>query len=134
VSKYQFLSPEWREAVRAILAEHAGDPTDQPGVTVNAFVTGVPFGEGALALCSERGPVMGWEPGSVDHPDFTIRVDYATVRELVLDTSANRLELAIGSGDIEVDGDFGAFRDWWESRVGDPDTRDLEAEVRAITA
>jgi hypothetical protein len=59
--------------------------------------------------------------------------DYAVALELVLDRSSNGLELALAHGDIEIDGDFEAFRGWWHSRVGDDATRELENDVRAIT-
>jgi hypothetical protein len=51
----------------------------------------------------------------------------------VLDRSPNALELALGAGDFEVDGEFDEFRDWWHSRVDNDDVDQLEREVRAIT-
>lgn len=132
--KLAFLSPEWMEEVRRIKQAHFGDAIDQPGVLVNVVVTDVPFGGSELDVKSARGPVLGLEPGRHERPDFTVRVSWTVARELVLDSSPNGLELALANDDIAVDGDFDAFRDWWRSRVGDEDTRVLEAAIRAVTA
>lgn len=134
MEQYPFLTPEWAEHVRRIKQRYLGDAIDQPGVFVNIEITDAPFGGGTLAARSSHGPVFGIEPGRHEQADFTVRVRYDVARDLVLDGSANALELAIANDDIEVDGDFDAFRDWWESRVGDADTRALEAEIRSITA
>jgi hypothetical protein len=78
--------------------------------------------------------MIGWEPGHAEAADFELVVDYEVARSLVLERSPNGLELALAAGDIDVVGDFDAFRDWWHSRVGDPATADLERRIREITA
>ena len=115
-------------------ADHAGGPTDQPGVTVNATILNAPFDGGTLHLFSNHGPVFGWERGHLPEASFGITIEYPVALELILDRSPNALELALAHGDIEVEGDFDAFRDWWHSRVGDDATRLLEDDVRAITS
>lgn len=134
MTTHPFLSDPWIAEVRRIKARHAGGPTDQPGVTVNATVTNVPFGAGTLELRSEHGPVFGWEMGHLPDASFSITVDYSIARELVLDRSPNALEIAIDAGDIRIDGEFDELRDWWHSRVGDDATRRLEDDVRSITS
>jgi hypothetical protein len=133
VPTHPFLSDPWIAEVRRIKADHVGDPTDQAGVTVNATIVNAPFDGGTLELCSTHGPVIGWEHGHLPEASFSMTIDYAVALELVLDRSSNGLELALAHGDIEIDGDFDAFRDWWHSRVGDDATRELENDVRAIT-
>ncbi len=131
---HQFLSPEWTEEVRRIKRAHEGTPIDQDGLTVNATVTGVPFGPGPVELHSSHGPVIGWEPGHVPHADFGIEVDYAVARELVLDRSLNVLEQALLADQIVITGDRAALRDWWHSRIGNPDAVRLDDQVRDITS
>ncbi|HSL59498.1 MAG TPA: hypothetical protein VK866_16750 [Acidimicrobiales bacterium] len=133
MTSHPFLSEPWIQAVQRIKVDHVGDPTDQP-VRVNGTVTGVPFGAGRIEMHSAHGPVIGWQPGHLDDAEFGIEVDYQVARELVMDTTPNALERAIAAGDIVVTGDVDEFRDWWHSRVADPDTDELEDQVRAITA
>jgi hypothetical protein len=133
VTTHPFLSDRWIAEARRIKAEHIGDPTDQPGLTVNATIVNAPFEDGVLHLFSTHGPVIGWERGHLPDASFSITIDYAVALDLVLDRSPNGLELALAHGDIEVDGDFDEFRDWWHSRVGDDATRLLEDDIRAIT-
>ena len=134
MERHPFLSTEWMDEVRAIKQRHLGDPIDQPGVVANVVVTDVPFGDGVLEVRSTRGPMIGLEPGQYEAPDFSIRVRYTAARDLVLDRTPNALELALNAGDIEVEGDFDTFRDWWRARVGDEETRELEDEIRSVTA
>lgn len=101
---------------------------------MNATITGVPFGDGTIEMHSSHGPVIGWEPGHVSGAEFGITLDDATARDLVLDETPNSVELALHAGEIQLDGDFDAFRDWWHSRVSDDDAAQLDQQVRAITA
>lgn len=134
MTTYQFLSDEWLDAAREVKARHEGDPIDQDGLIVNSTITGVPFGHGTLELRSAHGPVIGWVTGHADDAEISIALDYAVARELVLDDTPNALERALGSGDIHIDGDHDAFRDWWHSRVGDERAAALDAELRQLTS
>lgn len=130
----QFLSPEWIDEVRRIKVTHEGTPIDQDGLVVNATITGVPFGDGTLEVHSARGPVIGWEPGHVADPAFSLTVGYHLAREMVLDRSFDVLEQALNAGQITVSGDGSAFREWWQSRVGNPDAVVLDDQVRSVTS
>lgn len=130
----QFLSPEWIDEVRRIKATHEGTPIDQDGLVVNATITGVPFGDGTLEMHSAHGPVIGWEPGHVPDPDFTLTVGYHLAREMVLDRTFELLEQAVNADQITVSGDRSAFRAWWQSRVGNPDAVVLDDQVRSVTS
>jgi hypothetical protein len=131
---YEFLSPEWLDAVRQLKTHHIGEAVDQEGFLVNGVITDVPFGQPVREMHSSHGPVIGWQPGLDPTANVTIRVRYPIARSLVTDDAPNTLELALHAGEIEVDGEFDAFRDWWRSRVGDTDIAALEAEIRGITA
>jgi hypothetical protein len=129
-----FLSDAWLDQVRAVKAAHAGTPIDQPGLVVNATVTGVPFGDATRLLHSTHGPVLGWEPGHDTAATLAIQVDYDLARQLILDTTFDVLSQAIDAGQIVIDGDVDELRSWWSHRIGNPDAVALDDEVRALTA
>jgi hypothetical protein len=129
-----FLSDDWVTQVRAVKAAHAGTPIDQPGMVVNATITGVPFGPGTRLLHSTHGPVLGWESGHDPAATLAIRLDYHLARELIVDTTFDVLSQAIDAGTIAIDGDAAALRSWWSHRIGNPDAVALDDEVRALTA
>jgi hypothetical protein len=135
-TRYPFLSDEWRVAVRRLVDEAAGSPLDQPGLVVNATITGVPFGPGTLELHSGRGPVVGWEPGHVDDAAFSLTTDYYTAKALVLDPSqsSDALAQATSIGTLKVTGDPEELGRWWRRRIGNTVAVELEAKVRDLTA
>lgn len=134
MTSYPFLSNAWIEQVAAIKARHAGNPVDQPGLVVDATITGVPFGAPTRELHSAHGPVVGWQPGHSPDAQFSFTVDHGVARELILDPSYDVLDQAVTAGLLHVDGDAAALRTWWGHRIGNPDAVALDDEVRAITA
>jgi hypothetical protein len=135
-TRLRFLSDEWRAAVREMSAEQlTGSVVDQPGLVVNATVTGVPFGERTLLLHSDRGPVIGWEPGHSPEAAFEIHVDYHVAKALVLDATATADALVQGFATqaVEVTGDASQYRHWWQARLGHRESVELEDRIRAIT-
>jgi hypothetical protein len=135
--RLQFLSDEWRAAVREMVDEQlSGSVVDQPGLVVNATVTDVPFGERTLHLHSDRGPVIGWQPGHSPDAAFEIQVDYHVAKAMVLDASATADTLVQGFAThaVEVTGDPSQYRHWWQARLGHHDSVELEDRIRAITA
>ncbi len=131
---HQFLSEPWMDEVQRIKATHEGNPIDQEGLIVNVTVTGVPFGTGTLEVHSDHGPVINFSPGHVPDPAFSITLDYAIAHELVMDRTLNVLEQAINADQITITGDRSAFRDWWHSRIGNPDAVLLDDQIRAVTS
>jgi hypothetical protein len=122
------------EAVQAIKEAHRANPVDAPGLTVNATITGVPFGEPVRELCSSQGPAMGWRAGRDPMARISMTLDYQLARELVLDETLDVLDQAVASGSLVIEGDSGKLRRWWRSRIANPDLVALEREIRAITA
>jgi hypothetical protein len=136
-TRLRFLSDEWRAVVREMSDEQlAGSVVDQPGLVVNATVTDVPFGERTLYLHSDRGPVVGWQPGHSPDAAFEIHVDYHVAKTMVLDASATADALVQGFATqaVEVTGDTSQYRHWWQARLGHHDSVELEDRIRAITA
>lgn len=129
-----FLSDAWMAEVGAIKQRHENSAIDTAGFVVNATVTGVPFGDGVLELCSEHGPVIGWMPGHEDDAVLSFSLDYALARQLVLDPTLDTLEQAIASGQLQIDGDHSRLRQWWSTRISNPDAVALDNEVRAVTS
>lgn len=131
-----FLSDEWRDAVREMSEDESGIVIDQPGLIVNATVTGVPFGDGTLMMHSDRGPVVGWQPDHSPDAAFEIRVDYHVAKALVLDATATADALVLGFAThaVEVLGDSSQYQHWWRARLGHQSAVELEDRIRAITA
>lgn len=129
-----FLSDAWLEQARAAKAAHAGGRIDTPGLIVNATITGVPFGDSVRQLHSERGPVIGFEPGHHDQPSITIILDYALAREILTATSYDVLDQAISSGALRIDGETEQLRAWWKQRIANPDAVALDDQIRNLTS
>lgn len=134
MTTHAFLSDPWMDAARELKARHLGDATDQAGLTVNGVVTGVPFEAPTLHMHSTHGPMFGWEPGPDPEAQITITLVYETARSLILDRTPDIVELAPAAGEIGVDGDVDASRDWWHARVGNADISALEEAIRVVTA
>ena len=129
-----FLSDAWLAQARALKARHAGTALDQPGLVVNATITGMPFDEPELRLHSAHGPVIGWEPGHDLDASLAFTLDYALARELLLDRDFAVLEQAVDAGALRIDGDRAALRAWWTHRIANPDAVALDDELRDLTA
>ena len=129
-----FLSDAWLEQASAVKARHAATAIDQPGLVVNATITGTPFADGVLELHSSHGPVIGWERGHADEAALSFTLDYALARQLLLADDFAVLEQAVGSGALAIDGDLAALRAWWSHRTANPDAVALDDELRDLTA
>lgn len=101
---------------------------------MNGVVAGVPFEPPTLHMHSTDGPMFGWEPRPDPEAQITITLVYETARSLILDRTPDIVELAPAAGEIGVDGDVDASRDWWHARVGNADISALEEAIRVVTA
>jgi hypothetical protein len=133
MTRYAFMSDEWLTAAQELKSHHLGAATDQDGLTVNGTITDLSFGRSNIEMHSDHGPVFGWSKGLDPDAVISITIAYDTARDLILDRTPNALERAIGAGEIQVEGDVDAFREWWHARVGDPDVEALEAAIRDVT-
>jgi hypothetical protein len=129
-----FLSDAWLAKVAAITSQHEGSAIDTAGFVVNATITGVPFGHDTVELHSQHGPVIGWTPGHATDAALSFTLDYALARELVLDTTLDTLEQAIGSDQLHIEGDGALLRRWWSTRINSPDAVALDDQVRTLTS
>lgn len=108
MAKHPFLSDEWLDTLIALNDEYS-DKVPPPIVKMrlNQNVTGVPFGEGTVAMhtdTTEGRPIVG--RGHLDNPEVTITTDYETARALVVDGDQAAVMQAFMSGKIKVDGDM----------------------------
>jgi hypothetical protein len=134
MNKHRFLSPEWQEAAEPIrqqfMATHASP--DVP-IVANVTLTGVPFGDGGMDLHSLPGIPNVFDPGHVDDPDLTLKMDYALARQILIDRSTNVLELGLQSGQIAIDGDAERLSQHWRSHIGDTSYLEMLTALRGIT-
>jgi hypothetical protein len=106
--KYEFLSPEWIDAVRALRDEYH-DRVQPPSIAVraNVVVTGAPFGTpeilGSIDTSSGQ---LALEEGHVDEPDLTITTDYTTAKALFVQQDPGAAMQAVFGGKIKVTGEM----------------------------
>jgi hypothetical protein len=142
---YQFLSPEWIDAVRAVRDEFeakAGVTIPAIAVKANVVVTDAPFAEpevhGSLDTSSGQ---LRIEPGHVAKPDFTATLDYDTARALLVGDDPNAVMQAFFGGKIRLAGDSSKLLVMQASvqppAPGSPEAAlagEIAQRIRAITA
>ncbi len=104
---YEFLSPEWIDAARAIRDE-LGDPGTPPvAMVMNLIVTDVPFGASPLhAHLDTTVGVLALDEGHHASPDIIITVDWATAKALLIDGKPQAAMSAFMAGKVRVEGDM----------------------------
>ena len=108
--EYEFLSPEWIEAARAIRTEYADQVAapDQP-VRMNVVVTQLPFPDHGDRLHAHVDTTSGGvfpELGHLDQPEVTVTLDYATARDLFVGRDPQAISQAFLAGRLLVEGDL----------------------------
>ena len=108
MAKYQFLTPEWVAAARAIREELEGDaPTPAHVVRMNQVITEVPFGDWELnAHMDTSGGSLEMDLGHLENPDLTVTLDYATAKAILVDGNPQAGMQAFMAGKIKVQGDM----------------------------
>jgi len=108
MAKYQFLTPEWVDAARAIREELEGDaPAPAHVVRMNQVITEVPFGDGELnAHMDTSSGAMEMDLGHLENPDLTVTLDYATAKAILVDGNPQAGMQAFMAGKIKVQGDM----------------------------
>ena len=88
--QYQYLSPEWLEAVRNLREQYRTAKGPEEPILVNYTITDVPFigGDPAEFHLDVRSPLF-YEPGHIAAPNLSISTDYETARTLYSDASWN---------------------------------------------
>ena len=104
---YEFLTPEWIEAVRALREAHPDAGSALPlTIRMNLRVTEVPWGQEVTAhVDTPPGPLMV-EEHHLEGPDLSVTVDYATAKALLVDGNPQAALSSFMAGKIQVDGDM----------------------------
>jgi hypothetical protein len=139
MARYQFLSPPWMDAARAIYNAHRSEapPVDVP-LRANLVITDTPFGEDPLEahLDTSRGE-LELDLGHLDAPDVTLTLEYETAKAQIVAQDTSAVIQAFMAGRIKIEGDMakvlGLATGQIASEGGEAMTRQVAAELQAIT-
>jgi hypothetical protein len=128
---HEFLSPEWVEAVQQLRERYRDRTPDVeiPAVRVNLRVADAPFEGGEIAAHTDTSSgELALGLGYLDDPNVTIKVDYATLRTLVIEQQPQAGIKAFLLGKIKIEGDLAGL-------VGNPnfDPAQLPALLSGFT-
>lgn len=137
--KFEFLSPEWMVAAKAIR-----DTMDHPDVPpaglmkMNLIVTDTPFSADVHGHIDTTDGEIVIEDGHIEGPDLTVTVDFATARAIFVNLDFAAAMQAFMGGRINVQGDITKLMSLQGSgqapgAAPDPQALAIAEAVRAIT-
>jgi len=104
VTKYEFLSDEWIDAVFALVVEYRDDIPTDADLLLNVEVLDSPWGDRQLHLgATEGAPQVGH--GFHDEADLTLALDYITAAEVFASGDPQAGLTAFLMGKVRVQGD-----------------------------
>jgi len=134
--KYEFLSPEWMDAVRAIRDEMpASDGPPAHIVRMNLVITEAPFDGGKeidAHMDTSQGDVQ-MDVGHLDAPDLTVTVDYATAKAIFIDQNPQAGMQAFMAGKVKVQGDLSKLMAM-QASTPDPGAQAIADRIKEVTA
>ena len=134
MATYEFLSPEWIEAVKALrddLPDTASGVAVE--VTLNLVVNETPWGTPVDAhVDTTQGPLIVSE-GHLETADLHVTVDYATARALLVDGNPQAAMTAFMAGKIQVDGDLAKLM-VLQGSSPEPSAIEFAEKMRALTS
>ncbi len=139
MESHPFLSPDWIEAALGLREELASAaPGPVRTARVNLVVTDTPFGDGQFRACIDTGaggplPV----PGSLDHPDATVVLDYPAALAAFVTDDPDAVARGFLTGALRVDGDLALVLILFGEHMTDEQAafaRFAQTRLRAITA
>jgi putative sterol carrier protein len=133
---HQFLSDDWMDAAKAIREKYADQATKvNTPVKMNQVITDVPFGDGTIKafLDTSSGDVV-MDLGELDAADLTVTTDWETARKVFVDQDQAASMQAFMAGKIKVQGDMMKMMAMQTSMPQDDITKQIAAEIKAITA
>lgn len=131
---YEFLSPEWINAVRALREEMPEAGSSIPlEVRLNLIVTETPWGDNVHAHVDTKDGPLVVDEGHLEDPDLKVTVDYVTARALLVEGNPQAAMTAFMAGKIQVDGDMAKLM---VLQGSEPDASALEfaSRMRELTA
>lgn len=134
--KYEFLTPEWIEAAKAI-QEEMPKPENPPAhvVKMNLVITEAPFNDGAeiQAHMDTTDGEVKMDLGHTDDPMLTVTVDYATAKAIFIDQNPQAGMQAFMAGKVKVQGDMTKLMAMQQG-TPDPAAAEVAAKIKDITA
>ena len=133
---YQFLTPEWMDAAKAIREKHAAESAKvTTSIRMNQVITNVPFGDGTVKtfLDTSTGAVV-MELGELEGPDLTLTTDYETALKLFVEQDQAAGMQAFMTGRIKVQGDMMKMMAMQTSMPQDDAAKQIAREIKDITA
>ncbi|MPY95464.1 MAG: hypothetical protein GEV08_21130 [Acidimicrobiia bacterium] len=133
---YEFMSPEWIAAAKAIGDEYTGRVAAVAiAVRVNQVITDAPGGRRIEAHLDTSTGATVIDLGHLDEPDVTITTDYETAKALFVGQDPQAAMQAFLGGKVRVEGDMSKLMLLQAQRLQvDPLTAEAAERVRAITA
>ena len=134
MAKYQFLTPEWVAAAKAIREEFEGEsPAPAHSVRMNQIITEVPFGDTDVkAFMDTSDGAMNLDLGELENPDLTVTVDYETAKAIIVDGNPQAGMQAFMAGKIKVQGDMTKLMAM-QTVTPDPAAKAIADRINAIT-
>ena len=134
MAKYQFLTPEWVAAAKAIREEFEGEsPAPAHSVRMNQIITEVPFGDTDVkAFMDTSDGALNLDLGELENPDLTVTVDYETAKAIIVDGNPQAGMQAFMAGKIKVQGDMTKLMAM-QSASPDPVAQQIAERINAIT-
>jgi putative sterol carrier protein len=136
MAKYQFLTPEWVAAAKAIRDEFAGEaPAPAHTVRMNQIITDVPFGDSDVkAYLDTSNGSTDMDLGELENPDLTVTVDYDTAKAIMVDGNPQAGMQAFMAGKIKVQGDMTKMMAVAGGNAQDPTAQKVAERIKEITA
>ncbi|HOT78574.1 MAG TPA: SCP2 sterol-binding domain-containing protein [Microthrixaceae bacterium] len=134
MAKYQFLTPEWVAAAKAIREEFEGEsPAPAHSVRMNQIITEVPFGDTDVkAFMDTSDGALNLDLGELENPDLTVTVDYETAKAIIVDGNPQAGMQAFMAGKIKVQGDMTKMMAL-QAGGQDPVAAQVAERIQAIT-
>ena len=134
MAKYQFLTPEWVAAAKAIREEFEGEsPAPAHSVRMNQTITEVPFGDTDVkAFMDTSDGALNLDLGELENPDLTVTVDYETAKAIIVDGNPQAGMQAFMAGKIKVQGDMTKMMAL-QAGGQDPVAAQVAERIQAIT-
>jgi len=134
MAKYQFLTPEWVAAAKAVREEFEGEaPAPAHSVRMNQIITEVPFGDTDVkAYMDTSSGSMDMDLGELENPDLTVTVDYETAKAIIVDGNPQAGMQAFMAGKIKVQGDMTKMMAL-QAGGQDPVAAQVAARIQEIT-
>lgn len=105
MSKHEFLSDGWFDAVTELMAAHGAEAPATQNMVMNLVVTGTPFGDRELHMGARDGAGMMGQ-GLAEAADVTLTTDYDTAKDVFVSGNQQAGMQAFMAGKVKVQGDM----------------------------